>query len=288
MQSKSGAKIAIAHLSSNDILIYKYCIEVLYVVPTPVGNMEDMTFRAVRVLKEADLILAEDTRTSSVLLQHYGIKGELVSHHKFNEHETVQSVIRRLQGGITAALISDAGTPGISDPGFLLVRECVRNGIEVQTLPGPTAFVPALVSSGLPCDKFCFEGFLPQKKGRQSRLDFLKDETRSIIFYESPHRLLKTLLQFAEVFGEERQVSVAREISKVHEESVRGALKDVIQHFTANEPRGEIVIILGGVDEENGKEIKSVKSDKTSHPDAEVSAMDLIMGTGKSKNKYKK
>ena len=190
----------------------------LYVVPTPVGNLEDMTFRAVRVLKEADFILAEDTRTSSVLLQHYDIHAELLSHHKFNEHETVQQVVRRLVGGETAALISDAGTPGISDPGFLLVRACVKEGVEVQTLPGATAFVPALVSSGLPCDKFCFEGFLPQKKGRQSRLEALKGESRSIVFYESPRRLVKTLQQFIEVFGEERQVSVAREISKLHEE----------------------------------------------------------------------
>ena len=209
----------------------------LYVVPTPVGNMEDMTFRAIRVLKEADLILAEDTRTSSVLLRHYDIDNELRSHHKFNEHQTAQTVIKRLQSGETVALISDAGTPGISDPGFLLVRECVRNGIEVQTLPGATAFVPALVSSGLPCDKFCFEGFLPQKKGRQTRLQALQDEPRTIIFYESPHRLLKTLQQFSEVFGEKRQVSVCREISKIHEESVRGTLAEVVEHFTQTEPR---------------------------------------------------
>ena len=220
----------------------------LYVVPTPVGNMEDMTFRAIRVLKEADLILAEDTRTSSVLLRHYDIDNELRSHHKFNEHQTAQTVIKRLQSGETVALISDAGTPGISDPGFLLVRECVRNGIEVQTLPGATAFVPALVSSGLPCDKFCFEGFLPQKKGRQTRLQALQDEPRTIIFYESPHRLLKTLQQFSEVFGEKRQVSVCREISKIHEESVRGTLAEVVEHFTQTEPRGEIVIVLAGTD----------------------------------------
>ena len=218
----------------------------LYVVPTPVGNLEDMTFRAVRVLKEADFILAEDTRTSSVLLQHYDIHGELLSHHKFNEHETVQQVVRRLEGGETAALISDAGTPGISDPGFLLVRECVKQGIEVQTLPGATAFVPALVSSGLPCDKFCFEGFLPQKKGRQTRLETLKDEPRSIVFYESPRRLVKTLQQFCEVFGKERQVSVAREISKLHEQHVRGTLQEVLTHFEKTEPLGEIVIILAG------------------------------------------
>ncbi len=220
----------------------------LYIVPTPVGNMEDMTLRAIRILKEADLILAEDTRTSSVLLKHYDIHGELLSHHKFNEHQTVEGIVRRLQGGATVALISDAGTPGISDPGFLLVRECVRAGdIEVQTLPGATAFVPALVSSGLPCERFCFEGFLPQKKGRQTRLEALREETRTMIFYESPYRLLKTLQQFAEVFGEDRQVSVCREISKIHEESVRGTLAEVIAHFTETEPRGEIVIVLAGV-----------------------------------------
>ena len=220
----------------------------LYVVPTPVGNMEDMTFRAIRVLKEADLILAEDTRTSGILLKHYEIKNAMQSHHKFNEHQTVESIVNRIKGGQTVALISDAGTPGISDPGFLAVRECVRNGIEVQCLPGATAFVPALVSSGLPDERFCFEGFLPQKKGRMTRLNSLKDETRTMIFYESPYRLLKTLTQFAEVFGAERPVSVCREISKIHEESVRGTLQEVITHFTETEPRGEIVIILGGKD----------------------------------------
>lgn len=218
----------------------------LYVVPTPVGNMEDITFRAIRVLKEADLILAEDTRTSGILLKHYEIKNAMQSHHKFNEHQTVESIVNRIKGGQTVALISDAGTPGISDPGFLVVRECVRNGIEVQCLPGATAFVPALVSSGLPDERFCFEGFLPQKKGRMTRLNALKDETRTMIFYESPYRLLKTLTQFAEVFGAERPVSVCREISKIHEESVRGTLQEVIAHFTETEPRGEIVIILGG------------------------------------------
>lgn len=220
----------------------------LYVVPTPVGNMEDMTFRAIRVLKEADLILAEDTRTSGILLKHYEIKNVMQSHHKFNEHQTVESIVNRIKGGQTVALISDAGTPGISDPGFLVVRECVRNGIEVQCLPGATAFVPALVSSGLPDERFCFEGFLPQKKGRMTRLNALKEETRTMIFYESPYRLLKTLTQFAEVFGAERPVSVCREISKIHEESVRGTLQEVIAHFTETEPRGEIVIILGGKD----------------------------------------
>ncbi|WP_024994305.1 16S rRNA (cytidine(1402)-2'-O)-methyltransferase [Phocaeicola paurosaccharolyticus] len=218
----------------------------LYVVPTPVGNLEDMTFRAIRILKEADLILAEDTRTSGILLKHYEIKNALQSHHKFNEHKTVSSIVNRIEGGETVALISDAGTPAISDPGFLLVRECVRNGIEVQCLPGATAFVPALVASGLPNEKFCFEGFLPQKKGRVTRLTQLQEETRTMIFYESPYRLLKTLTQFAEFFGSERSLSVCREISKIHEESVRGTLAEVIAHFTETEPKGEIVIILGG------------------------------------------
>ena len=234
----------------------------LFVVPTPVGNLEDMTFRAVNVLKSADLILAEDTRTSSVLMQHYDIHVPMQSHHKFNEHETSAQMAERIAAGLNVALVSDAGTPGISDPGFLLVRECVRNGIEVQTLPGATAFVPALVSSGLPDERFCFEGFLPQKKGRQTRLDALLTEERTMIFYESPYRLLKTLQQFAEVFGEERQVSVAREISKVHEESVRGSLKEVIAHFNEIEPRGEIVIILAGLNngEKPPKEINKSKN----------------------------
>lgn len=218
----------------------------LYVVPTPVGNLEDMTFRAIRVLKEADLILAEDTRTSGILLKHFEIKNAMTSHHKFNEHKTVEGIVNRLKAGETIALISDAGTPAISDPGFLVVRECVRNGIEVQCLPGATAFVPALVASGLPNDRFCFEGFLPQKKGRMTRLVSLQEETRTMIFYESPYRLVKTLTQFSEYFGAERQVSVCREISKIHEESVRGTLSEVIAHFTANEPRGEIVIVLSG------------------------------------------
>lgn len=221
----------------------------LFVVPTPVGNLEDMTFRAIRTLKEADLILAEDTRTSSVLLKHFEIKKPMISHHKFNEHRTVESVVNRLKAGENIALISDAGTPGISDPGFLVVRECVRNDIEVQCLPGATAFVPALVSSGLPNDRFCFEGFLPQKKGRMTRLLSLQDEHRTMIFYESPYRLVKTLMQFQEHFGAERQVSVCREISKMHEECVRGSLSEVIEHFKANEPRGEIVVVLSGKEE---------------------------------------
>ena len=218
----------------------------LYVVPTPVGNMEDMTLRAIRTLKEVDLVLAEDTRTSGILLKHFDIHNSLLSHHKFNEHGTSASVVQRLQGGQNVALISDAGTPGISDPGFFLVREAVRAGIEVQCLPGATAFVPALVSSGLPCDRFVFEGFLPQKKGRQTRLEQLSDEHRTMVFYESPYRLLKTLQQFAEHFGDDREVSVCREISKIHEESVRGTLSEVIAHFTEHQPKGEIVIVLAG------------------------------------------
>lgn len=218
----------------------------LYVVPTPVGNLEDITLRAIRVLKEADLILAEDTRTSGILLKHYGIKNAMQSHHKFNEHQTVEGIVSRIKGGENVALISDAGTPAISDPGFLIVRECVRNGVDVQCLPGATAFVPALVSSGLPDERFCFEGFLPQKKGRMTRLNALKDETRTMVFYESPYRLVKTLSQFAEYFGMERPVAVCREISKVHEECVRGSLQEVIVHFQEKEPKGEIVIIVGG------------------------------------------
>lgn len=228
---------------------------ILYLVPTPVGNMEDMTMRAIRLLKEADVILCEDTRTSGILLKHFEIEGKkLMAHHKFNEHGTSNGVVERLKTGQNICLITDAGTPGISDPGFYLVREAVAAGITVQTLPGATAFTPALVSSGLPCDRFCFEGFLPQKKGRQTRLEELKEEVRTMIFYESPRRLLKTLEQFAEVFGEERQVSVCREISKIHEESVRGTLKEVADHFRETEPKGEIVMILQGADEDILKE----------------------------------
>lgn len=219
---------------------------ILYVVPTPVGNLEDMTFRAIHVLKEADLILAEDTRTSAKLLKHYEIKVPMQSHHKFNEHQMVESVVNRIRGGATVALISDAGTPGISDPGFLVVRECVRAGIQVQCLPGATAFVPALVSSALPCERFSFEGFLPQKKGRMTRLQALQTEERTMIFYESPYRVVKTLEQFAEYYGSDRQVAVCREISKVHEECVRGTLAEVVAHFKEHEPRGEFVILLAG------------------------------------------
>ena len=220
----------------------------LYVVPTPVGNLEDMTLRAIRVLKEADLILAEDTRTSGVLLKHFDIQKPMQSHHKFNEHQTVNDIATRIEGGLTVALVSDAGTPGISDPGFMLVRECARRGIEVSCLPGATAFVPALVTSGLPCDKFCFEGFLPQKKGRQTRLQQLATETRTTVLYESPYRLVKTLEQLAQSMSTERRAAVVREISKVHEETVRGTLDELARHFTANEPRGEIVIVIEGWD----------------------------------------
>lgn len=219
----------------------------LYIVPTPIGNLEDMTFRAVEVLKSVDLILAEDTRTSSVLLKHYDIHKPLQSHHKFNEHQKVELVRDRIMAGESVALISDAGTPGISDPGFLLVRTCVAEGIEVQTLPGATALIPALVDSGFPCDKFCFEGFLPQKKGRQSLLQSLAEEHRTMIFYESPFRLVKTLGQMSEAFGAERECAVAREISKKFEQVVRGTLASVAEHFTANEPKGEIVIVVRGL-----------------------------------------
>lgn len=220
---------------------------ILYIVPTPVGNLADMTYRAVEVLRSVDLILAEDTRTSSILLQHYGIEGRVLSHHKFNEHQTSAQIKKQiLEDGLSVALISDAGTPGISDPGFLLVRECAAEGIEVQTLPGATACIPAIVSSGLPCDRFCFEGFLPQKKGRSTRLEALKEETRTMIFYESPYRLVKTLEQFAEEFGPDRACCVSREISKLHETHHRGTITELLNYFYENEPKGEIVITLAG------------------------------------------
>ena len=233
----------------------------LTVVPTPVGNLEDMTFRAIRVLKEADLILAEDTRTTGILLKHFEITNKMQSHHKFNEHRTVEQIAARIRGGENIALVSDAGTPAISDPGFLLVRECVRQGVEVECLPGATAFVPALVASGLPNEKFCFEGFLPQKKGRQTRLMELANESRTMVFYESPFRLVKTLQQFAEVFGAEREVSVSREISKVHEETVRGTLAEVAAHFTEHEPKGEIVIVLAGLKDKKEKKYERDKEE---------------------------
>ncbi|MDH6535082.1 16S rRNA (cytidine(1402)-2'-O)-methyltransferase [Parabacteroides sp. 52] len=229
----------------------------LIVVPTPVGNLEDITLRAIRVLKEADLILAEDTRTTGFLLKHYDIQNRMQSHHKFNEHKTVEQIAMRIKAGETIALVSDAGTPAISDPGYLLVHACVRQGVEVECLPGATAFVPALVTSGLPNEKFCFEGFLPQKKGRQTRLQKLSTETRTMIFYESPYRLVKTLTQLAEYFGSERPASVSREISKLFEETRRGSLEELAAHFSLNEPKGEIVIIVSGAEEKKEKGTKT-------------------------------
>ena len=218
----------------------------LYLIPTPIGNLEDITLRALRILKEVDVILAEDTRTSSKLLKHYEINKKLIAHHQHNEHKTLDRIIESLKNGETLALISDAGTPAISDPGFLLVRECIKNDIEIECLPGATAFVPALVNSGFPCDKFVFEGFLPHKKGRQTRLKLLAEETRTIIFYESPHRLLKTLKQFDEYFEENRLVSVSRELTKMHEENIRGTVIELIQYYETHTLKGEIVIIVDG------------------------------------------
>ena len=218
----------------------------LYLVPTPIGNLDDITFRAIKVLKEVDLILAEDTRTSGKLLKHFDISTHMQSHHMHNEHKTIDGLIQKLKAGTTIALISDAGTPAISDPGFLLTRACVENNIEVDCLPGATAFVPALVNSGLPNDKFVFEGFLPVKKGRQTRLKFLAEETRTMIFYESPHKLLKTLANFVEYFGADRQVSVSRELTKLYEETIRGTATEVLEHYTNKSPKGEIVICVAG------------------------------------------
>ncbi|SFN48157.1 16S rRNA (cytidine1402-2'-O)-methyltransferase [Bizionia echini] len=218
----------------------------LYIVPTPIGNLQDMTFRAIDVLKSVDLILAEDTRTSGKLLKHFDISTPSQSHHMHNEHKTVDGLIDKLKSGVTMALISDAGTPAISDPGFLLTRACIENNIQVDCLPGATAFVPALVNSGMPNDKFVFEGFLPVKKGRQTRLLFLAEETRTIIFYESPHKLIKTLTQFCEYFGDNRPVSVSRELSKLYEETIRGTAKDVLEYYTNKPPKGEIVVVVGG------------------------------------------
>lgn len=218
----------------------------LYLVPTPIGNLDDMTFRAVKILKEADLILAEDTRTSSRLLNHFEIRNKLGSHHKFNEHQTAENMTRRMENGETIALISDAGTPGISDPGYLLVKRCLEKKLEVECLPGPTALIPALVNSGLPSDRFCFEGFLPVKKGRQTRLRELIPEKRTMIFYESPFRLIKTLEQFCESFGPDRPASVSRELSKIYEENCRGTLAEILEHFRSKAIKGEIVIVVGG------------------------------------------
>lgn len=218
----------------------------LYIVPTPIGNLDDITLRAVDVLRNVDFILAEDTRTTAFLLKHLGIEKKLYSHHKFNEHATVRMVAESIAAGRDAALVSDAGTPGISDPGFLLVRTCVEQEIEVETLPGATAFVPALVQSGFPCDRFCFEGFLPQKKGRLKQLQRLSDETRTMIFYESPYRVVKCLEQFAELFGEDRPVSVSRELTKKFEQTVRGTVAEVLAHFREQTPKGEFVIVVAG------------------------------------------
>lgn len=220
----------------------------LYLVPTPIGNLEDMTFRAIRVLKESDLILAEDTRTSAPLLKHFGIEKKVFAHHQHNEHKAVAEILRFLKEGQQVALISDAGTPAISDPGFLLVREAIKEGIEVQCLPGATAFVPALVNSGLPNDRFCFEGFLPVKKGRQTRLKQLAEEKRTMIFYESPHRILKTLDEFIAYFGAERQASISRELSKIYEENVRGTLAELKVHYEHNPIKGEFVFCVAGVE----------------------------------------
>lgn len=218
----------------------------LYLVPTPIGNLDDMTLRAINILKQADLILAEDTRTSSRLLQHFDIRNKLSSHHKFNEHQTSEAIVRRISEGETIALISDAGTPGISDPGYLLVKKCLGNHLEVECLPGPTALIPALVNSGLPSDRFCFEGFLPVKKGRQTRLKELATEKRTMIFYESPFRLVKTLEQFCTFLGPDRQASVSRELSKMYEENFRGSLAEVLEHFRSKAIKGELVIVVGG------------------------------------------
>jgi 16S rRNA (cytidine1402-2'-O)-methyltransferase len=218
----------------------------LYIIPTPIGNLEDITLRALRILKEVDVILAEDTRTSSKLLKHYEISKKLVAHHQHNEHKSLDRVIDLIKSGETMALISDAGTPAISDPGFLLVRECIKHDIEIECLPGATAFVPALVNSGFPCDKFVFEGFLPHKKGRQTRLKILAEESRTIIFYESPHRLIKSLKQFAEYFGEDRQASVSRELTKMHEENIRGTVVELVEYYETHTLKGEIVVIVEG------------------------------------------
>lgn len=227
----------------------------LYVVPTPIGNLEDITFRALKVLKEVDLILSEDTRTSGILLKHFDIKTPQQSHHKFNEHQTCMSVVNRIKSGLSVALISDAGTPAISDPGFLLVRTCVENDVEVECLPGATAFVPALVTSGLPNDRFCFEGFLPQKKGRQSRIKALAEESRTMVFYESPFRLVRLLGELAAVLGNERRASVSREISKLHEEVMRGTLSELQQYYEEHTPKGEIVVCVAGKQEVAKNEI---------------------------------
>jgi len=238
----------------------------LYIVPTPIGNLEDMTLRAIRILKEADLVLAEDTRKTLILLKHYGIENKLSSHHAFNEHKSVNAVIEKLKGGSTIALVSDAGTPGISDPGFLLLRECLKENIIVECLPGPTALIPALVNSGLPCDRFVFEGFLPHKKGRQTRLLKLAEEESTLVFYESPHRLVKTLEQLAGSFGPARLASVSRELSKIHEENARGTLEELASHFREKVVKGEIVIVVEGKKSSSRLEIRSINPPSGCNP----------------------
>ena len=229
----------------------------LYLVPTPIGNLEDITLRAIRILKEVDIILAEDTRKTSILLKHFSIEKTVWAHHKFNEHKTLPSLVEKIKSGENIALVSDAGTPGISDPGFLIVRACIEEGLEVESLPGATALIPALVNSGLPNDRFTFEGFLPQKKGRQKRLKELAEEQKTMVFYESPYRLLKTLAQFAETFGADRKASVSRELTKIHEENIRGTLKELIEYYTKSTIKGEIVIIVEGL----SSFVKSAKSE---------------------------
>jgi 16S rRNA (cytidine1402-2'-O)-methyltransferase len=218
----------------------------LYIVPTPIGNLEDITLRAIRILKESDLLLAEDTRKTMILLKHYGIEKKMISHHRFNEHQTIRTIVEKVRNGLNIALVSDAGTPAISDPGYLLVRACLKEGLRVECLPGPTAFIPALVNSGIPADRFLFEGFLPHKKGRQTRLKELAEEMATLVFYESPYRLVKTLQQFREYFGEERQACVSRELTKIHEENQRGTLKELADFYLARTVKGEIVIIVEG------------------------------------------
>ena len=235
----------------------------LFVIPTPIGNLEDITFRAVKILKEVDLILAEDTRTSSVLLNHLEIKKPLMAYHKFNEHNIVEQVTSKILGGLDVALISDAGTPGISDPGFLLVKNLVELGVDVETLPGATAFVPALINSGFPCDKFCFEGFLPHKKGKNKRLTELSTENRTIILYESPHRILKTLVMIKEIFTHNPKISISREITKKFEETLRGDAETLISHFTENAPRGEFVVVIEGLKEEKKEQRNKYKKDNS-------------------------
>ncbi len=257
----------------------------LYIVPTPIGNLDDITLRAVNVLREVDFILAEDTRTSSILLKHLGIEKRLHAHHKFNEHATVRMVAESIAAGQNAALVSDAGTPGISDPGFLLVRTCIEAGIEVETLPGATAFVPALVQSGFPCDRFCFEGFLPQKKGRNKQLQALADESRTMIFYESPYRIVKCLEQFAEVFGADRLISVSRELTKKFEETVRGTIKEVLEHFREHAPRGEFVLVVAGKPKSGrGNSIDEAESEDSLYDDS-TTHIDIVPRSSEHRSK---